>query len=352
MAKVSIIVPIYNKASYLDHSIKSLLGQTLQDIEVILVNDGSTDQSLAICQKFKQMDQRIILIDQANGGVCRARNTGLAVSTGQYIGFVDPDDWIEADMYRSLYDHCRLNDAPVGLCNFYFEKAGISTPVILNTTSGILGSDEIFNQLLLNMLAPDPEQPYKKEVKGSVLRLLVKKELIDDHSMMFEPALTYMEDLLFNIQLLSVTDRLVIDPGVWYHYMVQPESSSKSYINGLFDELLNVMDFLEKTLKKAKVYEKAFARLNYRLVNTAIRSIINEAHVNNPKSLKEKLAEIKRITSYPPVQAVIPELDLSHLTKSRKWVFKAVQNRWSLALYLYFKLNKKFLDPAAGDAKA
>ena len=113
MKLVSIIVPIYNAQNYLNRCLDSLLAQTLEDIEIILINDGSKDDSLAICRAYEEKDSRIIVIDQKNAGVSAARNAGLDRASGQYVGFVDPDDWVEPDMYALMYEKTHSLGCPV-----------------------------------------------------------------------------------------------------------------------------------------------------------------------------------------------------------------------------------------------
>jgi glycosyltransferase involved in cell wall biosynthesis len=131
MPKVSIIVPIYNVAGYLARSIQSLRDQTLEDLEIILVNDGSTDNSLCICEEHAKSDCRIQIIDKSNGGVSSARNVGLEVATGEYIGFVDPDDWVEPSMYESMYTKLTQTGTDLCMCNFIMEYPNRSVPVAL-----------------------------------------------------------------------------------------------------------------------------------------------------------------------------------------------------------------------------
>jgi glycosyltransferase involved in cell wall biosynthesis len=103
MPLVSIIVPVYNNEKYLRKCFDSLINQSLRYIEIILVNDGSNDNSLLICHEFQKIDTRIKVIDKPNGGVSSARNAGLKLACGEYVGFVDSDDWIEPDMYEKMY---------------------------------------------------------------------------------------------------------------------------------------------------------------------------------------------------------------------------------------------------------
>jgi glycosyltransferase involved in cell wall biosynthesis len=118
---ISIIVPIYNIAEYASECIQSLINQTYKNIEIILVDDGSTDHSPAICDEFAEQDERIKVIHKRNGGLSDARNAGLDVATGEYIGFVDGDDWVDEDMYETLYHLIYEHQADISICTHYTE---------------------------------------------------------------------------------------------------------------------------------------------------------------------------------------------------------------------------------------
>src|SRR4051812_9727086 len=119
--KISIIVPVYNVEKYLSRCLDSLLTQTLTDIEVIAINDGSTDSSLNILINYREMDNRLKIIDQLNGGVSSARNAGIKAANGNYIGFVDPDDWIDNEMYENLYQMVQTEQADIVMCSYIRE---------------------------------------------------------------------------------------------------------------------------------------------------------------------------------------------------------------------------------------
>lgn len=115
--KISIVVPVYNVEKYLDKCINSILNQTLSEFELILIDDGSKDSSGLICDKYAESDKRIKVIHKSNGGMSSARNIGLDVAKGKYIGFVDSDDWIESDMYELLYNICEDNNCDIANCS-------------------------------------------------------------------------------------------------------------------------------------------------------------------------------------------------------------------------------------------
>ena len=116
---VSIIVPCYNVAAYLDQCMESLAGQSMEDIEIICVNDGSSDRTAEILREWRDRDGRVRVIDRKNSGVSAARNSGMEAAAGKYIGFVDPDDVVERNMFRRLFDAAVEKDADVAVCGYH-----------------------------------------------------------------------------------------------------------------------------------------------------------------------------------------------------------------------------------------
>lgn len=338
MPKVSIIVPIYNKEHYLEKSINSLLDQTLIDFEVILVNDGSVDNSLDICKKFASQDKRIKVIDQKNGGVSVARNTGLETAKGDYIAFLDPDDWVEQNMYSSMYNNCVETGSEICICNYYKDSGEEILPVTMNLTNHILNKNEIINEIILNMLAPKDINSRNNSMMGNVWRLLIKKELIDEYSINFPPGIPLMEDLIFCLKAFTKTKKVCIDGGHFYHYCIQEDSASIVYRENRFELLLEVMKIIERLLEEENLYQLSEQRLNNRYVNLAISSIINEAHKDNPNNLSEKVVKIKKICSLPQIQKSLSSIDLKGYTLRKKTTLKAMKRKNPFYLLLYYRL--------------
>ena len=119
--KISIIIPVYNAEKYLAQCIESIIKQTYSNLEIIIINDGSTDRSLEICNFYKENDQRIVVFNQNNSGVSVARNKGLDISNGEFIMFVDADDWLNADFVESLYKVCEEHVLVIGDFNEKYE---------------------------------------------------------------------------------------------------------------------------------------------------------------------------------------------------------------------------------------
>ena len=121
---ISIIVPVYNVKDYVEKCLDSICGQTYKNLEIVVVDDGSTDGSGEICDTYAQKDPRVKVIHRENRGVSAVRNEGLDIALGEYIGFVDGDDWIDSDMYEFLYELLIVNEADISVCSHYIEKPG------------------------------------------------------------------------------------------------------------------------------------------------------------------------------------------------------------------------------------
>ena len=153
MSKVSVIVPVYNVENYLEKCIQSIISQSFKNLEIILVNDGSTDRSKEICEKFAEKDKRIIFLNQENQGVSAARNAGLDICTGDYISFVDSDDYISSDMIEFLVNNLERNDSDISTCGHYNCKLKNGRLVCNRSKnsneSGILSSRQSLQECLI-----------------------------------------------------------------------------------------------------------------------------------------------------------------------------------------------------------
>lgn len=342
MTKVSVIVPIYNVEKYLRRSIESIQKQTLKDIEIILVNDGSSDGSIAICEEYQKKDNRIEIIDKSNGGVSSARNAGLEIAKGDYIGFVDPDDWIEPNMYEDLYKQIKTSDTDVCMCNYVIENNGKSIPNLLNIKQVLLEKEDIVRQIVAEMIGSSSLNSAGQTIMGSVCRLIVKKELINNNNFRFELGIPLMEDLIFCIQILLKSKKVSINTGLNYHYIINSNSSVFSYRENMIDIQRNVYSYLEKLLKKdKKVYSIVEKRLNFRYTNMCIGSIANEVHRNNSKRLAEKIKFIKEICKDKKLKSILKELDMKGYTLRKKLILIAIKYELVLYIFLYYLLLMK-----------
>ena len=214
--KVSVIVPVFNAENFLETCIGSILNQTLQEIEIILINDGSTDNSKNIIVDFCKKDSRIILIDNVNGGVSKARNAGLTIAKGDYIGFVDADDFIHEEMFETLYTLAISNSSDLVVCNAFTENQNESTKTRLKIKDEIIPINSSQTENLIDFLG------FKYDYAN--WNKLYSTNIIRQHNLHFNEEMTIWEDLLFNLVYLNFIPFLVTTERCLYHYRVHSTS--------------------------------------------------------------------------------------------------------------------------------
>jgi len=243
MPIVSIIVPIYNVEAYLERCIHSLINQTLQDIEIILVNDGSKDKCGEICEKYAKIDSRIKIIHKPNGGLSSARNSGLDIANGEFIGFIDADDWVEKRMFEVLVNNATKNGSDIVVCNYrsvYCPEKNQPSKASLALDDGLIEVDK----LGLSRYILDYFLPFKHAY--CVWNKLYKNDLIKTHNIRFEPNQEiYAEDILFNLYYSCHTKLISTTPEVFVNYFRHSNSLS-SFPNTLLSRLTRMVKRFEK----------------------------------------------------------------------------------------------------------
>ena len=319
------ILPIYNAAAYLEKCLDSLLSQRHTKLEIILVNDGSKDQSLEICQAYAAKDSRFVVIDKVNEGVAIARNVGLEAATGEYVAFVDPDDWVEPEMYQSLLAHIKRWDATVCLCNFYKDTKRRSVPKCFEFQAEQLVGEEITQWLINDMIGVPDLLPKYAMVMGSVWRGLYKRSFLEEQKLRFVPKLTIMEDLVFMVRVLLKCERVAIDQGIWYHYVQHASSALHTYNGKLWEDQLVVYQQLEEILKEAHLEEKMRNRLDIRYIGMVLTAIKNETYMHKDGDFKDTIIRIKEIFNDDRLKDVLERVKPIQVEKSQDKMEKVRQ---------------------------
>lgn len=204
--KISIIVPVYNVKAYLNTCFESIVNQTYQNIEIIVIDDGSTDESPAICDEWAKRDNRIKVIHKQNAGVSAARNTGIEIATGDYIGFVDSDDYIEPEMFEKLLENIVDNKSQLAVCGLFKDEAQIKAD----------NCQCVASDAALAMLFNIADHPY---FEGYVWNKLYDSKIIKVNTLCFDTSLKMSEDTLFNFKYLQYADKVSILNSSMYHYV-------------------------------------------------------------------------------------------------------------------------------------
>lgn len=213
--KVSIIIPTYNSEKYITKCLLSINNQTLEEIEIIIIDDGSTDKTLSIIEEFREVDSRIKTIIQKNKRQGAARNAGMKIANGEYIGFIDSDDWVDLNFFEELYKAAKKYDSDIALATNIRIGNG-KTKKRLNITEEQFVTD-LQNKIDISHQAKNPCPTNK----------IYRREFLEKNQIIW-PEGVYCEDKLFTIQALYYANGLVTVPGINYYYFRNPTSTVKN----------------------------------------------------------------------------------------------------------------------------
>ena len=209
---ISIIIPVYNAEKYVAKCLDSIISQTHLSLEIIIIDDGSTDKSAEICNTYAKKDKRIIVLHQLNSGVSAARNLGLDYAKGDYIGFCDSDDWIESNMYETLLSLLKEHKADVSIISFATELDKQRSSARDSEDVTILNGKEAILQMHIATL-----------FEGQLCNKLFRKDLFSD--VRLDTSLKYFEDLLVLWSVFLMSQKVVYRNDPLYHYTINPKSA-------------------------------------------------------------------------------------------------------------------------------
>jgi glycosyltransferase involved in cell wall biosynthesis len=217
---ISVIVPVYNTEIYLKRCIDSIINQTFKDIEIILIDDGSTDSSADICDQYAQLDSRIRVVHQMNKGVSTARNVGLDLARGDYIGFVDSDDFIAPTMFETLLNLILKYQVPISMCSYldghnlkYCESL---SPAKIAVSSGVLSAEDALRKILV-----------PGDYNGFLWNKLFDSRLFNgENPIRMDCAIFFGEDLLTVVQCMTMVSKIAYTTQPYYFYRIRQESLS------------------------------------------------------------------------------------------------------------------------------
>lgn len=315
MKKISLIIPIFNTQKYLEKCLRSAVNQDYKNIEIICVDDGSTDGSGYILDKFAEKYENIIAIHQKNGGESNARNRGLSVASGDYIGFMDCDDWIEPDMYSRLSDALEVYDVDM-VASSWIKEFSEQSIVVRNQGSvkaGVIYQDELLRYVY-----------YRDQYQGLayIWDKLYKREVLygkDDDFLKFDENLKLGGDIFYLAQILMRVKSAVYIDESFYHYRQRMESGSHSqnvrkridslvaydYVIQLFHENL-VDEEVLKLVKRFQVYHSTnIAEIAFQNCDRAALSICHnymmryqKEYIETNQTYKDRIERFYKILDY------------------------------------------------------
>jgi glycosyltransferase involved in cell wall biosynthesis len=339
--KISIIIPVYNAAPYIEQCIDSILNQTLQDIEIIAVNDGSTDESKQLLDRLALTDERLNVFHQSNKGVSATRNFGLQQAAGKYIGFADADDFMAPTMLLELYQVVEQNNCDFGICNVLLLKENEPPKLRLNLSDEVIEISGKRSEFIREMM--------RFRYDNANWNKLFVAAIIRKHQLHFDQEMHIYEDILFNLQYAQFATKVAIVAEPLYNYRVLQNSLYSSNIssrveqfNQLFSKYLQfAQEHAGNSEREVFRLEMARATYNQFLYNTEIQVRSNSSSVYKViKNYRQELLKFNpALFYYPAAQIKGIQGFKKRLLQSRQFVFFACIT----ALKPWFRRPYKFI---------
>ena len=238
--KISVIVPVYNVEKYLSRCMDSLLNQTLKNIEIILVNDESPDNCPALCDEYARQDSRIKVIHKKNGGLGYARNSGIEIAVGEYVAFVDSDDFIDLTMYEKLYNTAKKYNLDVAFCGLKrvrHDNLAIVSHFKQVDKFKVFETKEQIKQIILGITGAEVNYSRDREYAISACCAIYSGAIIRENTIRFYSEREFVsEDLIFQLDYLPKANRVAYFPDMFYFYRCNPESLTSRFKIGRFEQ--------------------------------------------------------------------------------------------------------------------
>lgn len=335
---ISIIVPVFNEEKYLANCVASLRQQSLQNIEIILVDDGSTDRSPQIIAQMASEEARIRVVHQEHAGASAARNLGMQFASSEYVGFVDGDDWLDPDMYATLLQMAQQHKCDISRCGYYRHGDKKSPrPDDKPSPPKIYGHGQILRQILPAMIGRSPRQPGVDDVIfGSACLCIFRSDFLSSNYLEFDQTPLY-EDVLFCMRSFALCRTMVSTPEPLYHYRLNEASLQHSYGPGKWEMGLYLYRQKKELVQDFCLGDESLERLALLLIFIARMAIANECLQTNPKTRRDKLATIRAICAHPDLQRSLRDLSPCKLERPVRLLMFLMRHRHSHLLYLLFR---------------
>lgn len=337
---LSIIIPIYNVEPYLDRCMKSVLNQTLKDIEIILVDDGSPDGCPAMCDSYKEKDARIKVIHKPNGGLGLARNSGLEAASGKYVAFLDSDDFVDLDYYEQLVSSAEAHQSDMCIAGFtdeFFTKSAAYPNIYAGK---IFRKPDTVEIVLRSMIGADKKG--EDDMGMSVWKNIYSKELIDRFNLKFVSEREYIsEDIIFNIGFLGKAEKVCIIDSVGYHYCHNENSLTTRYKADRFEMYKKLYNYEIKLLRKHPSFEDLKERAqSIFLANTRV-VILQEVQFAQANGFRYAWDKVHQICNDRQIRKVIRTYDYSQMPVKQRLFCVALRYRATGVAYLFSYLQNQ-----------
>ena len=339
MPKLSVIVPVYNTEKYLRECIDSILAQTFTDFELILVDDGSPDGSGAICDEYVAKDPRVQVIHQKNGGVTKARKAGMGIAKGEWISFVDSDDWIDPAMYKAMLEKATISDAKMVICDAYIVFPDCMSVAESIAEEGFYDKDamieKIYPAMIMNL------EHRRPGIAGWLCNKLFHRTILETVFWDIDDSYVYSEDAMCTYAALLECPALYILHRPLYYYRQHPGSAVHQYNKMRYKKALYAYYGFEGLMKDRgfDIADQINAFISVNAVDILRKVLLFDRETLLPTRLKEA----REFVSDKLVQAALNSHAEKIYGRRNRWKAILARKRQIALLYLLYAIRQKML---------
>ena len=333
--RVSVILPIYKVEKYLDRCMHSLLNQTLKDIEIIMVDDGSPDNSPTMCDQYAKEDSRVKVIHKQNAGLGFARNSGLEIATGDYIAFVDSDDFVSVTAFEILLKVALEENADYVMCGYKSVRNNICVSEHKDVNQKMVMEVPDCYNVLRGMIGIDPDSEYSYRHNYSVWHGIYKSTLFTEGGIRFCSERDLIsEDLIFHLSLIPLCRKIFIIPDLLYNYCLNDNSLTTTYRKGRFEAVLKLWKVSVGMVASTSL-EDMKIRLDYLLLDVTLSAISYEVRYNKNNALDV----LKTISANDEVHQLLDSYPIHRLCRKHYLFFSLLKRKAYKTIYCLLKIK-------------
>jgi len=332
---VSIIVPVYNAERDLEQCLNSIVNQTLENVEIIIVDDGSTDGSSEICKSYAEKDGKMIYFKKENEGLAAARQDGMEKARGEYIGFVDSDDWLEPDMYERMYSVAKKENADVVFCNAFLDE---DVKDKIHLEPGVYDRERIEKEILPRSLSGLSPKGANSVIRWSNCLRIYRKELIEKNKIAFNRKFRRSQDLQLTFETALYAQRYVsLNDEYLYHNRTQNNAASLSrgYTKDYWSLIRPLIDVLYKDVENYKKQDLSY-NMNLCVFFFAVEGCRNEYEKSTFPD-KKKIELLNEIANDEVVQNALPHIDPKKLNVHNRAIYEGLMGGSGASVYKSYK---------------